>query len=364
MDPLVAAPIAVAAVQDILFAIAVGALACDAMTRRQAVAVPATPGRWRLYSFVLLAIACAFYLWLQAAVMSGEPLGEAGSALSAVLTHSHFGVAWSICLAGAVLGTLAGARRTRGAWIVATTGAIVYAMGKAAASHAADAGDFSVPEAVHTVHLCATALWAGSIIVGTCMLFGSERTSPDMRIRRPRFSAQLSQLATIALGVVGILVLFGPKAFTGELRLAEIAGAACVVVATLLYSYGSVLIRPMMRGVAPADMAWMTNVIGGGLLLVGALVFEPGAWSAMGLNWGMPAWLAWLYLLIPGSLLSTLIYFFLVRDWGASRVGTYAFISPVIAVILGALLFGEHVELADVAGMTLMLAAAGLALRR
>jgi drug/metabolite transporter (DMT)-like permease len=174
----------------------------------------------------------------------------------------------------------------------------------------------------------------------------------------------LRQAGAIALGVVGILVLFGPKAFTGELRLAEIAGAACVVVATLLYSYGSVLIRPMMRGVAPADMAWMTNVIGGGLLLVGALVFEPGAWSAMGLNWGMPAWLAWLYLLIPGSLLSTLIYFFLVRDWGASRVGTYAFISPVIAVILGALLFGEHVELADVAGMTLMLAAAGLALRR
>lgn len=174
----------------------------------------------------------------------------------------------------------------------------------------------------------------------------------------------LRQAGAIALGIVGILVLFGPKAFTGELRLAEVAGAACVVVATLLYSYGSVLIRPMMRGVAPADMAWMTNLIGGGLLLVGALVFEPGAWSAMGLNWGMPAWIAWLYLLIPGSLLSTLIYFFLVRDWGASRVGTYAFVSPVIAVVLGALLFGEHVELADVAGMALMLTAAGLVLRR
>jgi drug/metabolite transporter (DMT)-like permease len=172
------------------------------------------------------------------------------------------------------------------------------------------------------------------------------------------------QGAAIAVGVVGIAVLFGPEAFSGGLRLGEVAGAAGVLVATLLYSFGSVQIRPMMGTVAAADMAWMTNLIGGVLLLVGALLFEPGAWTAMQFNWGTSAWLAWLYLLIPGSLLSTLMYFLLVRDWGASRVGTYAFISPVIAVILGATLFGEHVALADVLGMTLMLAAAGIVLRR
>jgi drug/metabolite transporter (DMT)-like permease len=54
----------------------------------------------------------------------------------------------------------------------------------------------------------------------------------------------------------------------------------------------------------------------------------------------------------------------LVRDWGASRVGTYAFISPVIAVVLGATLFGEHVEIADVMGMALMLVAAAIVLRQ
>ncbi len=172
------------------------------------------------------------------------------------------------------------------------------------------------------------------------------------------------QAAAVGLGVVGIIVLFGPKAFTGDLQLAEVAGAAGVVTATLLYSFGSVLIRPMMRSVQASDMAWMTNLIGGGLLLVGALMFEPGALAAMRFDWGMPAWIAWLYLLIPGSLLSTVMYFLLVRDWGASRVGTYAFISPVIAVVVGAALFGEHVEIADVVGMGLMLAAAGIVLRR
>jgi drug/metabolite transporter (DMT)-like permease len=172
------------------------------------------------------------------------------------------------------------------------------------------------------------------------------------------------QAAAIAVGIAGILVLFGPQAFNGNLALAELFGALCVVISTLFYSFGSVQIRPMMGTIQAADMAWMTNLTGGGLLLIGALLFEPGAWHALHFNWGTPAWLAWLYLLIPGSLLSTLAYFLLVRDWGASRVGTYAFISPVIAVIAGATLFGEHVALADVAGMALMLGAAALVLRR
>ena len=174
----------------------------------------------------------------------------------------------------------------------------------------------------------------------------------------------LRQGVAIALGVVGILVLFGPKAFTGELNLPEVLGALGVVIATLCYSFGSVLLRPMMGSMPPADLAWMTNCVGGGLLLIGSILFEPGAHAAMHFDWGMSVWLAWVYLLIPGSLLSTVIYFLLVRDWGASRVGTYAFISPVIAVVLGATLFGEHVEIADVMGMALMLVAAAIVLRQ
>jgi drug/metabolite transporter (DMT)-like permease len=58
------------------------------------------------------------------------------------------------------------------------------------------------------------------------------------------------------------------------------------------------------------------------------------------------------------------MYFLLVRDWGASKPGLYAFISPVIAVVIGAWLFGERLDWGDAVGMALMLGAAGLALRR
>jgi len=98
--------------------------------------------------------------------------------------------------------------------------------------------------------------------------------------------------------------------------------------------------------------------------LLASLLVEPGARESIALHWGWPAFFAWLYLLIPGSLISTTMYFLLVRDWGASKPGLYAFISPIIAVVLGASLFGEQLDWGDAAGMGLMLAAAGLALRR
>jgi drug/metabolite transporter (DMT)-like permease len=172
-----------------------------------------------------------------------------------------------------------------------------------------------------------------------------------------------AQLAAIALGVIGVVTLFGPSALAGTLDGREILGAFGVLVGCACYCMGSVLTRGMMRTIAPVQLAGLTNLIGGLALLAVSLAIEPGAWPAMALHWGWPAFLAWLYLLIPGALLSTTMYFLLVRDWGASRPGTYAFISPVIAVTIGATLFGEALDWGKLVGMVLMLGAAGLALR-
>jgi drug/metabolite transporter (DMT)-like permease len=172
------------------------------------------------------------------------------------------------------------------------------------------------------------------------------------------------QGAAIALGVCGIAMLFGPKAISGGLDPLEMLGVAGVVVGCLSYSLGSVLCRPLMRAMAPAQVATLTNLLGGLMLLAGSIPFEPGAGAAMRFDWGWPAWLSWLFLLIPGSLGGTIIYFVLVRDWGAGRTGTYAFITPIISVLLGVVVLGERVDAADAAGMLIMLVAAGLALRR
>ncbi len=183
----------------------------------------------------------------------------------------------------------------------------------------------------------------------------------SVALGQDRFSPR--QLAAMAVGIAGIVMLFGPDAVAGTLDAWAMLGAAGVTIGCLCYSAGSVMALPLMRSLAPTQMAAMTNLIGGLILLSASLLFEPGALAAMGCHWGWPAFFAWLYLLLPGSVLATATYFVLVRDWGASRAGTYAFISPVIAVVLGITLFGERAGWADLAGMMLMLGGAALALK-
>jgi drug/metabolite transporter (DMT)-like permease len=177
-----------------------------------------------------------------------------------------------------------------------------------------------------------------------------------------RFSRR--QLGVLAVGVAGVFTLFGPAAFSGTLDVWEVIGAMGVIVGCLCYCAGSVLTRPIMRTVEPVQLAGLTDLIGGIVLLVASILVEPGAMESLHLtSWGCPAFLAWLYLLGPGALMSTTMYFLLVRDWGPSKPGTYAFISPVIAVVIGCEWFQEKLDWGDALGMTLMLAAAFLALR-
>jgi drug/metabolite transporter (DMT)-like permease len=176
-----------------------------------------------------------------------------------------------------------------------------------------------------------------------------------------RFNAR--QLGAIAIGIAGVLMLFGPAAIAGTLDVWEVIGAAGVTIGVLCYTAGSVMTRPIMRTLEPVQLAGLTDLIGGLVLLVSALAVEPGAWESMRLQWGWPSFLAWLYLLVPGALMSTTMYFLLVRDWGASRPGTYAFISPVVAVAVGCFFFEERLDWGEAVGMILMLGAAALALR-
>jgi drug/metabolite transporter (DMT)-like permease len=167
-----------------------------------------------------------------------------------------------------------------------------------------------------------------------------------------------------AIGIVGVVVLFGPSAIAGQIGLAELLGAAGVALSAVLYCVASVMSRRVMRIIPPVQLTGLTNLIGGLALLALSLPLEPGAWQAAGMAWGWEAWLAWLWLVLAGSLGASIIYFLLVRDWGASRTASYAFVTPVISVFLGMVVFGEHVSGTEAIGMGLMLAGAALALRR
>lgn len=255
MDPLVLAQIALAAVQDILFAAATGLFACGAMGERDGLFASATLRRGRAMCTTVLALTALAYLWLQAAVMSGSTLTEAGQAVVPVLTQSHYGIAWSLGFAGALLAALSSAIGRRGLPVFAA-GLVMWAAGKAAASHAADAGDFSWREIIHLVHLCATALWAGSVIAAVFLLRGLSHGQRALPEQRAAFCSALSHLATAALVVVlvtGFYNVVQDTAHAGAPLLSMTWGRVlatklvCVALAIVLGGWNRVVVLPALR---------------------------------------------------------------------------------------------------------------------
>lgn len=260
MEPLVAAQIAVAAVQNVLFAMAAGSLACAVMGKRSGMGAPAALRGWQAGLAIALALTALAYLWLQAAMMSGSSLAGAGPAVFAVLTQSHYGVAWSVGFIGALLATLSRLPDRRGLPLFAA-GLVAWAAGKAAASHAADAGDFSAREAIHVVHLCATALWAGSVIVAAVVLRCST-TAHAKTERRAAFCGELSYLATAALVVVLVTGFYNVMQDSGQpdVRLFTMswgrilaAKLVCVAAAVGLGSWNRLVVLPELRARAHQD---------------------------------------------------------------------------------------------------------------
>ncbi|KXU90695.1 copper resistance protein CopD [Caballeronia megalochromosomata] len=209
-DPLSLAQTAFAALADLAFACALGALLLNGWLSREQAFAPVSPARdgWRraarggLFAALALALCNFVSLWLQSAAMSGAPVLAAGASLWLVATGTHAGVGWSVALAGSVLLLFAtsGAALSNSRIGLAVAGALIVAAGKSAIGHAADAGAFSFAEGVQTLHLLATAVWGGIVVAGAFVLPALD--SSVARAFLIRTVARMSQAASTALVLV------------------------------------------------------------------------------------------------------------------------------------------------------------------
>jgi drug/metabolite transporter (DMT)-like permease len=92
----------------------------------------------------------------------------------------------------------------------------------------------------------------------------------------------------------------------------------------------------------------------GGIFNTG-LMFAAGGYR--GSHWGLGAWTSLLYLVTFGSLIGYTAYIYLLNNVAVSKVTTYAYINPVIAVILGAIFLRERFVLVEYIGMASILLA-------
>jgi len=182
------------------------------------------------------------------------------------------------------------------------------------------------------------------------MLFGLAAVTGE---ERPSWRHALA----LAIGLAGLTALFWRRLGEGG---ASIAGLIAIVVGTACYCIGSVLARPLVKAVPPLVFTKLQAAIGGSILLLAAIVMEPLPPLSIFVTWQALGALAFLSVL--GTIVGFSIYLVLLRDWGTARAGLYAFVSPVVALGAGALLFGESVGTAEMAGSALLIVAAAVAM--
>lgn len=167
----------------------------------------------------------------------------------------------------------------------------------------------------------------------------------------------------LIIGLLGLVALFRP-ALPGSGGEMEIIGLAAVVLGSLAYCWGSVLNRGLLRRYDPFLLSGYATLIGGVFLLPLSMLLEPVTFETFMAYTRADVLAGWLFLIFGGSLIALTLFFRLLHAWGPARAGLYGFLSPVIAVLIGILLFGEEFDLVDAIGSALLLGSALAILRR
>ena len=151
----------------------------------------------------------------------------------------------------------------------------------------------------------------------------------------------LRTIVGLVIGFAGMVLLVGPSGVAGGHRV-DPAGVGLVVIGSLAWAAGSIYARgaalPKSALLATGmEMAWG----GAWLLLAGVARGELGTVDPA--SFTLPSLLAFAYLVVFGSLVGFTAYIWLLGVSTPARVSTYAYVNPVVAVLLGWALLNEPV---------------------
>jgi drug/metabolite transporter (DMT)-like permease len=142
-------------------------------------------------------------------------------------------------------------------------------------------------------------------------------------------------------GFVGVGILFWPALrFSSNGGRNPAIGISILLVSSFIWSAGSLYSRTAKHAASPFLTAAQQMLCGGALLLLAGIVtrelprFHPGSISILSLA-------SFVYLVIIGAVVGYTAYIWLLRHCEPAKVATYAFVNPIVAVLLGALFAGE-----------------------
>ena len=160
-------------------------------------------------------------------------------------------------------------------------------------------------------------------------------------------------LAGVFLGLVGVAILVVPGGLNGTI---DPVGALMLFGATLSWALGTFL-SPRLSTPRNALVSTVYQMLAGGVALILVALprgefaqVDPATFSARSL-------IAFAYLVVFGSLVAYSAYTWLLQNASVSLVATYAFVNPVVAVFLGALILGEAITPTIVIGAAVIVVA-------
>jgi drug/metabolite transporter (DMT)-like permease len=157
----------------------------------------------------------------------------------------------------------------------------------------------------------------------------------------------------LLLGMAGVAVLVGRSMSLGEAPI-DRAGACALIIGALSWSIGSALSRKVPLPEAKVMSSGAQMLVGGIFLTLSAAAL--GEFRGLHLQTvSRGAWLALVYLIVAGSIVAYTAYVWLIHHESPTKVGTYAYVNPVVAVLLGYFLGGEAIGLRTILGTAFVL---------
>jgi drug/metabolite transporter (DMT)-like permease len=163
----------------------------------------------------------------------------------------------------------------------------------------------------------------------------------------------LRLVVALLIGIGGVAVLMSRSLNLGGAPIDK-RGAAALIFASMSWSVASALTRKLTLPKSKVMSSGAQMLAGGVLLAVAAAAlgefrnFHP--W-----NVSREVWLALLYLIVAGSIVGFTAYVWLIHHESPTKVGTYAYVNPIVAVLVGYLFGGEALSLRTILGTLFVL---------
>jgi len=188
-----------------------------------------------------------------------------------------------------------------------------------------------------------------SVMLATIPVFMA--LSEIVFLRTQRLTLRLG--TALLIGTVGVVVLINPWLGLSGAPIDPL-GAAALIVASISWSIASMLTRKLSLPSSKIMSSGAQMLAGGVFLTLAAALlgefrnFHPSTVPPA-------AWLSLLYLIVAGSIIGFTAYVWLIHHHSPTKVGTYAYVNPVVAVLLGYLLGGEPLALRTILGTAFVL---------